>query len=128
MNYLRTLILISVFFIQISGLMMNNISESFRSSETSSIVTHELKFENSHISETPSKVLQLQKKEEPTCENNPLCRKEAPIKGLDQPGIITKTTENIPVKTAPTENKKPLRKVSVISRLRNIGTGSTELF
>jgi len=128
MNNLRALFLIPVFFIQISGFLMSHNSESIGSSEHSGKIHQDIKYETSSITVASSKDLQMHKKEEIRCVNNTLCCKETPLKVLVQPTIITKTTENLPLKTVPCQKKKPQRRVSVISHIRFIGTGSEELF
>lgn len=128
MNNLRTLLLIPVFFIQITGFMMSRNIESYRSFELSENRAQEIKRQASTIDETPSKDVQLVKKDRNTCENNSLCRKEALLKGLGQPPISNKSKGDLPAKTDTIENKKLQRKVPVISLVRFIGTVNEELF
>ena len=128
MNNLRTLLLIPVFFIQITGFMMSRNSESFRSFELSENRTQEIKRQASTIDETPSKNLQLFKKDGITCENTPICRKETPLRCEVQSVVIPQKRSNPSVKKASVNNQRAMQKSSVMSKISFNGTVSAILY
>jgi len=127
MNPFRTLLLITVFIVQISGLPGRSNSESLGFCNYSEGVSERVKPESSTKSKLESKELHATiKREEIGNLNNPISRKEVSLKSL-QPTLIKKSRENPPVDAAPHENKRPSRKVSVGAYIRSIGTGNAEL-
>lgn len=120
MNNLRTLLLIPVFFFQISGILINSNRESLQLSE------NRKKMHTSPKIAESTNDLQILKKEEISCVNSPICRKETPLKFLVQPATILK--EDLPVKVTRCENKRPPRRIPASIFIRFIGTGDAELF
>ena len=127
MNTFRTLLLITVFIVQISGLPGRSNSESLGFCNYSEKVSEGVKPETSTKSTLESKELHTAlKREEVGYLNNPISRKEVILKSV-QPALIKKRRENPPVNAIPGENKQPPRKVSVGVYIRSIGTGNAEL-
>jgi hypothetical protein len=127
MNAFRTLLLITVFIVQISGFPGSDNSESLGFCNYSEKVSEGIKSKTSDKSALESKDLHSTlKKEEIGNLNNPISRKEVSLKSV-QPTLIKKSRENPPVNAAPGENKHPSRKVSVGVYIRSIGTGNAEL-
>jgi hypothetical protein len=127
MNTFRTLLLITVFIVQISGLPGRSNSESLGFCNYSEKVSEGVKPETSTKSTLESKELHTTlKREEVGYLNNPISRKEVILKSV-QPTLIKKRRENPPVNAAPSENKQPSRKVSIGVYIRSIGTGNAEL-
>jgi hypothetical protein len=127
MNTFRTLLLITVFIVQISGLPGRSNSESLGFCNYSEKVSEGVKREPTTKSTLESKELHTTlKREEVGYLNNPISRKEVILKSV-QPTLIKKRRENPPVNAAPGENKQPSRKVSIGVYIRSIGTGNAEL-
>ena len=128
MNTFRTLLLITVFIVQISGLPGRSNSESLGFCNYSEKVIEGVNHEPSTKSTLESKELHTAlKREEVGYLNNPISRKEVSLKSVVQPTLIKKNRVNPPVNAAPGENKQPSRKVSVGVYIRSIGTGNAEL-
>jgi len=127
MNTFRTLLLITVFIVQVSGLPGRSNSESLGFCNYSEKVIEGVNHEPSTKSTLESKELHTAlKREEVGYLNNPISRKEVILRSV-QPTLIKKRRENPPGNAAPGENKQPSRKVSVGIYIRSIGTGNAEL-
>ena len=68
------------------------------------------------------------KKEDLKCENNPICRKENPLKCEIRPKIIVKKCGNLSAKKDSADNQLTVKKVSVITNVIFNGTGNAQLF
>lgn len=128
MNNLKALLLIPVLIIQLSGILTNKCWESFQLAELSEKVCPNINRETITKTTESTNYLVILKNEKIGCVNSPICCKETTIECLDQPEIISKKKENLPVKKTTENNQRPLRRVSLISHIRFIGPGSGELF
>jgi len=128
MNNLRTLLLIPVFVIQISGILSNISWGSILTTELSAKVSREIKRETLAKTSEALKDFHMTKREALKCENNPVYRKETPLRYEISPEVIVKQSESLSVKKDSTDNRRSEKKVSVITNVLFNGTGNAELF
>ena len=128
MNNFRTLLLIPVLVIQMSGILTNFSWDSLQLAELSKKVCREIK--NETLSKIPKSTTDyLFKREALKCENNPINRKEIPLKCEIHSKVNLKKSEyRTPAKKDSIDSQLPVKKVSVISNVLFSGTGNAELF
>ena len=128
MNNLRTLLLIPVFVIQISGILTNVSCGSLLSAELSGKVRREIKRESISKTQEILKDFHFIQREELNCENTPIYRKEASLTCENRPNVVIKKSETLSTKKDSTDNRQSAKKVSVITNVLFSGTGNARLF
>jgi len=128
MNNLRTLLLIPVFVIQISGILTNVSCGSLLSAELSGKVRREIKRESISKTQEIMKDFHLIQREELNCENTPIYLKEASLTCENRPNVVVKKSETLTTKKDSTDNRQSAKKVSVITNVLFSGTGNARLF
>ena len=126
MNNLRTLLLIPAFVFQMSGSLINFSWNSLPLTELSEKVCHNIKRETMSVISKSSKDYVL-KSEDLKCENNPIIRKESPLKCEIHPKVILKKCEPLPAKKDSADNQQTVKKISVITNVLFNGTGNARL-
>ncbi len=128
MNNFRTLLLIPVLVIQLLGLLTNISWKSLQLTEFDTEVCKDVKRETPAKIVEPAADFQLIKKEEFPGFNNPICRKETPLKCEIQPVVISKKRVNLSVKKASAGNQRVIQKSSAISKISFNGTVTAVLY
>ena len=96
--------------------------------ELSGKVSQNIQHETSSKIAEPVKELITVKREEITCENNSICRKETPLPFVVQPQLITKKDADLPIKKSSAEINRPIKRVSAITNILFNNTGNAALF
>ncbi|HEY3389809.1 MAG TPA: hypothetical protein VGK38_09575 [Prolixibacteraceae bacterium] len=128
MNIYRTLFLIVVSVIQISGMFANISSESLQLSEINRKVCKHFKHETLNKVAESTYDLCLVKKAEDSSLNSPICRKETPLRSAVQPAIISKQIVNLPVKKVSDTNQPQAKRTSMIGQIVISANVNAELF
>ena len=128
MNTFRTLILIVVSTIQISGMFSNISWDSLQSTKLAGKVCNEVKHVNFFKKSESGRDLRLTKNDGLQIVNSTICRKEAPLKSVVTPVISSNKSNDLhDVKTLE-NNQQPIKNISGISQITFNGTVSAELF
>ena len=127
MNNFRMLLLIPVLLFQMSGCLTNFSWNSLLLTGLSEKVCHNIKSKTFSILPESAKDYVV-KKEDLKCDNNPICRKDNPLKCEIHPKIVVKKCGSISAKKDSVNNQITVKKVSVVSNVIFNGTGNAKLF
>ena len=128
MNTFRTLILIVVSTIQISGMFSNISWDSVQSTKLAGKVCNEVRHANFFKKSESGSDLRLTKNDDLQIINCTTYRKESPLKSAVKPEISSNKSNDIPVVKSLKNNQQPVKNVSGISQITFNGTVSAELF
>ena len=128
MNTFRTLILIVVSTIQISGMFSNISWDSLLSTKIAGKVCNEVKHVNFFKKSESERDLRLTKNDGLQIVNSTICRKEAPLKTAVKPEISSNKSNDLPIVKTLDNNQQPLKSISGISQITFNATVSAELF
>ena len=128
MNTFRTLILIVVSTIQISGMFSNISRDSLQSTKLAGKFCNEVKHVNFFKKSESGHDLRLAKNEDLQIVNSTIYRKEAPLKCTVKPVISSNKSNDLPVVKTLDNNQQPQKNISGISQITFNGTVSAELF
>lgn len=128
MNTFRTLILILVSTIQISGMFSNISWDSLQSTKLAGKVCNEVKHVKFFNKSESGRDLRLAKNDDLQIINSTICRKEAPLKSAVKPVISSNKSNDLPVVKTLDNDQQPIKNISGISQITFNGTVSAELF
>jgi hypothetical protein len=121
------LLLFPVLIIQMSASLTNFSWNSSLLTELSEKTCHNIKRETLSLMPKSAKDYVIDR-EDLKCENNPIIRKESPLKCEIHPKVILKKCEPVPAKKDSTDNQQTVKRVSVITNVLFNGTGNAQLF
>ncbi len=128
MNNFRTIILILVTTIQISGILKNISWESIRMISLTEKVCKEIKHETSSKMDKGAHQMNLNLNEAIQGLNNPICGNEAKLKSALQTKIISDKQEELPVTKTSENNQQPAQSHTRISQISFNAAVSADLF
>ena len=128
MNTFKTLILIVVSTIQISGMFSNISWDSLQSTKLAGKFCNEVKHVNFFKKSESGRDVQLTKNDDLQVINNTICRKEAPLKSVVKPEISSNKSNDLPVMKTLDNNQQPIKNITGIGQITFNGTASAELF
>ncbi|HZK94119.1 MAG TPA: hypothetical protein VFC67_07920 [Prolixibacteraceae bacterium] len=128
MNNLRTIILILVTTIQISGMLTNISWESIRMISLTGKVCKEIKHEASSKMDKRTHKMNLNLNRVIQGQSNPICGNEATLKSATQTKIISDKQDEIPVVKTSENNQQPANSNSGMSQISFNASVSAELF
>ena len=128
MNTLRTLVLILVSTIQITGMISNISLDSLQSTKLSGKICNEVKSSNYFKNSDSGYDLHLTKKDDLKRINNTLNCAESPLISVEKPVVSSYKTDDLPAIKTIENNLQPIKIISGISQITFDGTVSAELF
>jgi len=128
MNTFRTLILILVSTIQISGMLSNISLDSLQSTKLAGKICNEVKSANYFKKSDSGRDLHLTKKEDLKRMNNSINIAEEPLMSVEKPVISSNKSNDLPVAKTLENNQQPIKNISGISQISFNATVSAELF
>jgi len=128
MNNFRTIILILVSTIQISGMFTNISWESICMTSLAGKVCKEIKHETSSRMDKQTHQMNLNLKEAIQGQRNPICGNEATLKSAEQTKMTSDKQDELPVVKTSGNNQQPAKSNSGMSQISFNATVSAELF
>jgi len=128
MNNFRTIILILVTTIQISGMLTNISWESIRMISLAGKFCKEIKHEPSTKMDKRTHQMNLNLNEAIHGQNNPICGNEATLKSSVQTKTISDKQDELPVEKTSENNQQPAESNSGINQISFNAAVSAELF
>ena len=128
MNTFRTLILIVVSTIQISGMFSNISWDSLQSTKLAGKFCNEVKHVNFFKKSESGHDLRLADNDDLQIINSNIDRKEAPLKSAVKPVIISNKSKDLPVVKSLENNQQLIKNISGISQITFNATVTAELF
>ena len=128
MNTFRTLILILVSTVQISGILSNMSWDSLQSTKLSGKTCNEVKSANNLKNADSECDLHLTKKDDLRQMNKTIIRAESPLLSVEKAVISSNKGDDNPLTRSLGNNNQPVKIISGISQITFDGTVSAELF
>jgi hypothetical protein len=128
MNNFRTIILILVTTIQISGMLTNISWESIRMTSLAGKVCKEIKHESSSKMDKPTQQLNLNSNDVVQDQSNPICTKVATLKSAVLAKITSEKQDELPVVKTTENNQQPAKSNSGMGQISFNAAVSAELF
>ena len=128
MNTFRTLIIILVSTVQISGILSNMSWDSLQSTKLSGKTCNEVKSANNLKNADSECDLHLAKNDDLKRINNTINRAKSPLMSIEKTVISSNKSDKLPVIKTLENNEEHVKNISGISQITFDGTVSAELF